>query len=428
MIVSLSEWVSWLRTRPRFFKIFLLLILIKPVIDILWDIKIPAMPVTFLQIFGVSLAAITCASLLPRRPYRIEKETLSHLFFLIWIALQLMNEILVVVFNFSLEILGMSLKVAMPIYVYLLYRRYIFSRKDLDGILTTFYFSLIILVLNFVYHLLFTSGIVTSSRGLSRLETGYADIAGLGMAVNLSMLIVGYFLLQHSKNRLLYRRTIKLFYLNIAIGSLILLNIYHAASTIIFIVLLFLFWLYKPKQRMVFIFVLSIGLAYFIRTNVYEERFNKLYATDISVITGDKESYQAFHGRVGRWQDQFASFSQQSGLAQLVGLIGIDHPSFLGHHPHSDYLRILYSAGYIGLFFYLLFLFTIFKRSFSVNKEQKFLLHGVLLFLTMQSITLTPMTYHAVVFVFMATVAWLQLPKHNRELYFSPMPLKRKFI
>ncbi len=423
MIVAPSEWLVWLRTRPRFFRAFLTLILIKPAIDIFWDTAVPSTSITILQAFGVILIFVVILSLIGRRPYQVVKETWSQFFLFAWLLLQLLNVILICASYLSLDVIALSLKISLPLYIVLFYRKYIFSLKDLDGILTTFYFSLAVPAVNFFYNLAFNQ-VFTPSRGLSRLETEYADVSNFGIAVNLSLVIVGYFLLRNSRDIRLYQRAVKLLYVNLALAALVLVNIHHAASSLIFAVLLILFWVYNYKQRGVFSLCLFLACIYFFHDAAFTEKINVLYKTDIAVVKGETEEYRAFHGRMGRWQRHFEVFSKQSGYAQLVGLAGLTQPSLIGHGPHNDYLRILFSSGYLGLLFYFLFLAIIFARSLNLSKNHKFLVHGILLFLVLQSMTLTPTTYHGVNFVFMAIVVWLQLPRYNRELDYSPIPIR----
>lgn len=427
MICYPSDWFSWLRTRPRFFRIFLGLIFIKPAIDILWDVHVPTLPITFLQSFGVLLVAVCLASLLSRRPYKATKGNhFSHLFFAIWITLQILNEVVLLVSNFSFDVFGLCLKVALPLYIYVFYRRHLFSQKDLDGILTTFYYSLSFLVVDFLYHFVFAREFVYS-RGLTRLTTGYADVASLGISLNLSLLIVGYFLLKSPRNSDMYRRSKNLFYVNIALGCLILFNIHHAASTLIFIGILLCFLIYAQKRRLAVLLALGVGLLYVTvwPGDAHIQQFSKLYGTDIAVMQGEAEESRAFHGRMGRWQRHFELFSEQDPYIQLVGGITIQYAGLLGHGPHNDYLRVLFSSGYIGLFFYVLFLLAMLKRSLGLSKENMYLVQACFALVVLQSISLTPTTYHSVNFVFMAVVVWSQLAKGNRELDYSPLPMRR---
>jgi hypothetical protein len=324
-----------------------------------------------------------------------------------------------------LDVIALSLKISLPLYIVLFYRKYIFSLKDLDGILTTFYFSLAVPAVNFFYNLAFNQ-VFTPSRGLSRLETEYADVSNFGIAVNLSLVIVGHFLLRNSGDIRLYQRAVKLLYVNLALAALVLVNIHHAASSLVFAVLLILFWVYNYKQRLIFSACIFFSIIYFFQNTAFTENINVLYETDIAVVKGETEEYRAFHGRMGRWQRHFEIFSTQNDYAQLVGLAGLKQPSLLGHSPHNDYLRILYSSGYLGLLCYVFFLLIIFARSFSFGKEHRFLVQGIILFMILQSITLTPSTYHSVNFVFMAIAVWSQLPKYNRELDYSPLPMRRE--
>ena len=128
----------------------------------------------------------------------------------------------------------------------------------------------------------------------------------------------------------------------------------------------------------------------------------------MALIAGENilEKTYLFHGRVGRWVRHLDMFSQESTFNQYFGGIGSKYPYLMEHGPHNDYLRILFSTGYIGLILFVIFLLSLSLFSLKLKREHSYMLLSLVLLIALYSITLTPTTYIDVIILFMAVVVF----------------------
>jgi O-antigen ligase len=147
-----------------------------------------------------------------------------------------------------------------------------------------------------------------------------------------------------------------------------------------------------------------------------EDRIQPLLETDISVYEGVRDSDRLFHGRVGRWSKQAEIFTNENIFSQFFG-----YPTtfqyayhFVGVGSHNDFVRILFLSGYLGLFYYLVFLRTVFKRAKKMESAFKYLIYGTLGILILYSISIVPTYYPPFMYVVMSVFAFAALPKQQK--------------
>ena len=79
---------------------------------------------------------------------------------------------------------------------------------------------------------------------------------------------------------------------------------------------------------------------------------------------------------------------------------------------HSDYVRLLFLSGLIGLIFYLIFLFSLLKRVLSMQMPERFLVMGAIGIVLLYSITTCPLNYAPFIYYIFPILAYASLPKN----------------
>lgn len=232
---------------------------------------------------------------------------------------------------------------------------------------------------------------------MERLEGAYADVLNYSIYLVMSLLIVCFYYLRKNIAFSRSTRTYLLFAV-IAFSILALTRINHVTTMAIFIGLIGLFMLFIFRtglmQATLFMIAGFIVLQFF-AAEIIEENVMPLLKTDIEVYSGERERSQAFHGRVGRWERLWENFSIEPLIGQILGMpytMTVYSAQIVGG-SHNDFLRILFLTGFIGLIFYLLFLFQLFLQLKKFQTSYQFLLLGTLSIVLLYSISTLPMLY-----------------------------------
>jgi len=186
-------------------------------------------------------------------------------FFKIWSFFILLGTFFVILFDpltqSSFEFL---LKLTMPIYIYFFARRFIQSKQDLDGILTTFLYSGIFVAILLLYEVIFGAIRTVESRGFERIQGNFGDVVSYGIYLTFCFLIITYFYFSNTKIVPQRKRLRNV----IIVGTLCVItltNIHHVASYAVFIGLLLLFLVFNFKTNRGSAFIISFllfGLFY----------------------------------------------------------------------------------------------------------------------------------------------------------------------
>lgn len=200
-------------------------------------------------------------------------------------------------------------------------RIFIQSREDLDGILTTFLYSGIIVAAILFYELFFGAIEVQESRGMERIQGSFGDVVSYSIYLLFCFLIATYFYFS-KKGEVSKKKRLRTVLIVGVISVLILINIHHVASYTIFLGLILLFMIFNFKTNKGSAIVLSTILFlmfYIFGQPLIEEKIVPLLETDISVYEGDKGSDKLLHGRVGRWGDMLKTFTNENIFVQFFG-------------------------------------------------------------------------------------------------------------
>ncbi len=344
------------------------------------------------------------------------KQTKLDKYVKIWSIFVLIGVFFVILFDpLSMLSFEFLLKLTIPIYLYFFARIFIQSKKDLDGILTTFLYSGIAVATILLYEVFFGAIRIEESRGMERIQGSFGDVVSYSIYLLFCFLIATYFYFSRKGEQPKNKRMRTVIIVSV-LSLLTLVNIHHVASYTIFLALLLLFMVFNFKANKGAALVLStlFFLTFYIFGQpLIEDKIAPLLETDISVYDGDQGSDKLLHGRVGRWTTMLETFTNESIFAQFFGYPATLNYSYhyVGVGSHSDYIRILFLSGYFGLFYYLIVLLTVFLQSKKMIMASRFLTYGALIIILLFSISIVPTYYPPFMYIVMSIFAYVALPK-----------------
>jgi hypothetical protein len=411
--MSFKDWKIWLKSKPWILKWFILLVLLRPIIDNLYFLKNISPFLSPLYIVGVLTPILVIVALAKQQK---PKKSKLDKYFKIWSVFVVIGTFFIILFDpLSMDSFEMLLKLTIPIYIYFFARLFIQSKKDLDGILTTFLFSGVFVALVLIYELVFGAIRIVESRGMERIQGSFGDVVSYGIYLAFCFLIATYFYFTRKGKLPKIKRT-RLVLIVGGLSLLTLMNIHHVASYSIFISILLLFMVFNFRTNKGAAFVLSFLfflIFYIFGQPLIEEKIAPLLETDISVYEGEKGTEKLLHGRVGRWTRMLEIFTNENVFSQFFGYPTTFNYAyhFVGVGSHNDYMRILFLSGYFGLFYYLALLLMVFKGARRLFNSTKYLVYGVLIILLLYSISIVPTYYPPFMYVVMSVFAYVALPK-----------------
>jgi hypothetical protein len=408
MVYPIKTWWTWVSSQPWNFRWFILLVLLRPLIDILWQIKEPLFGLNILQVVGVVTPTLILLLFCSHQFPSIKLGHADKWF----IGLTLVIMINLIFFFFSrmtLLWLGEILKMMLPFVLYPFLRHTLSNKHDLHGLLTTFLYSTIFPALLLLYELLWHPLGIQTSRGMERYTGGYSDVLNYAIYFFIAFLVWAYTTLaKKSDNRFPYFEMV-LFAIAIYVVFL-MYSINHITSLVIFVILFLYYLIYRIRTGRVIstIILFHIVLGFILVRPEHTNSIERLVSREIEVIKGERPLEKAFHGRMSRWEKMLNDFDQTDPSFKLFapsfsGLITIGH---MITGTHNDYLRFLFMGGVLGLSLYLLFLFAIWRNTRSHHLPQRFLISGTLIMLLLFSITSVPTLYAPLLYFTMTIFAY----------------------
>lgn len=390
--------------------------LLRPLIDNLYFLKEISPFLSPLYIVGVLTPILVIVSIVKRpKP----KRTKLDKYFKIWSIFLSIGIFFVILFDpLSMISFEYLLKLSIPIYIYFFARIFIQSKKDLDGILTTFLYSGVFVAAILLYEVFFGAIRLVESRGMERIQGSFGDVVSYGIYLAFCFLIITYFYFSR-KGEVPKIKRIRAVLIVGGLCVLTLVNIHHIASYTIFVGLLLLFMVFNFKANKGAALVLSILfflIFYIFGQPIIEDKITPLLETDISVYEGDLGSEKLMHGRVGRWRGMVDMFTSKNVFSQFFGYpTSMDYSyHVVGVGSHNDYIRILFLSGYFGLFYYLFLLMIFFNRSKKLVMSTRYLAYGTLVVLMLFSISIVPTYYPPFMYVVMSVFAFVALPNSQQ--------------
>jgi hypothetical protein len=421
-VLSYKEWKLWVKSKHWTIKWFIYLILFRPFIDIFYFLKHLSPILSPLYIIGVLTPLFIIASLSnDRMPKKVKSEI--DPFFIVFSFFIFFNSLAVFFTFMDLESFGTFIELNAPVYLYLYCRRAVYNNKELDKLLQTFLYSAIVPGLMMIFEIVIHPIKVEYTRGnIARTSGFYADVLNYSIYMTLSVLILGYFYIKNRNDYWGKKKIRKIMYPAFLICFLGLFKISHMATISIFIVLIFLFILYLQKESkfaaIVFI-VISFPVFYFVAKDKIEAQVFPLISKDVEVYQGEKDFERGFNGRFGRWEKFIGVF--EDNVPFFFRMIG---PSFTFNSDikkmvvgiHNDYLRISFLTGYVGFFFWMIFLLQIFIKSRFLVVHEKFLITGALAILLLYSVSTVPTVYFPLMYMILSIFSYAVIPNKAKKI------------
>lgn len=414
--MTFRQWCNWISTLPWSRRWFVYLIAIRPIVDSLYFMKDISPLLSPLYIIGIMTPVVVVVAFamgwLPR-----PKAVWQDYAFGILTIIVVVNCLFVLGIEASLGTAEVILKVMMPFVVYFFVRCFIRTGDDLLGIVTTFVFSTIVPFSLVFYETVYEPlGVTDVSRGMERLEGLYADAVNYAVYSTQAFLCLLYLFLSRTR---FSRKNLGSASRDIIIGFvmclLCLLAIKHAASWAVVLALLFLVVMSSGQRGglvLIFGLGLMVGVSYMLMGERIKEDTSTLYKTDLAVMNGEMKIERGLHGRVSIWKKHVGHWVDFPLIAKLFGSpISLESKSryMLLGSVHSDYLRMTFLAGLVGLALYGGFFFMSFSASFSADNPEKFLIRGMLVLYGMYSLTIMPSLYAPCIYLGMSVFAYSAL-------------------
>lgn len=421
--MSYRVWRQWLFSLPWSLRWFVLFVLLRPVVDALYFLKDISPFLSPLYIIGaLTPVLIACSYLSDSFPEK--RFSGVDLFFVLWAWLSLFNAMaLLGKDGLSVDSFGHVLYFITPAFIYLYVRHFIQSKENLLGLITTVLYSIIIPSVLIIYENIFMPLSTQTSRDLTRFEGIWADVVSYGMFFTTGLLAACYFFLERDTDISDGKRA-RILIVVMTVGLVGLLSIHHSASWIIFIVVFALFVWHSAGSRTSLSLFVALMLAaggYFIFGEAISESIGSTVEREMNVIEReDKGVEDLFHGRGHRWAAFLSLWEPMPSLSKLFGVtfgtldmrwqsVPVRYMTLRG--VHSDYFRLLFATGLVGLISYLLFLGGAFFRSFSLPKAERFLVWGGLAILILYSVSTTPTLYATIQYICFSIIAYAASPR-----------------
>ncbi len=413
---------SYLKSKPISFRILIFIIALKPIINSFWDVTLPLVNVTVLQFSSILIIFFLFFGLFNSKSNSI--TFLANFLFGSFSLIYFANLAVVILNNFDLSNLKTLVKVAVFPLSFYYARKTICNFMDLNLILNSFIKSIIPAVIIGFYDVFIVQS-YEINRGIIRYDSSFGDIANIGLHINVVMLVLYYYLLVYKNQFKTGTNTLHILFFLFSV--FMLSKISHASSFGVFVAINALYIVFRFKLNifklslLVFVFLI---LSSFIASDWIFRFYNNFLSKEInSIISGEfftienKEDIKfLFHGRLGRWLIYLEDFSKISTIKKYFGGYAIEYPYVFGHALHNDIFRIFMSTGYIGLMFYISYLFYLVIFAFrKCNINDKFLLFGIILLVLLYSISLTPTSYIDVSILFSVIVLYILKKGHNEK-------------
>lgn len=417
--MSFKEWKYWFYSLPWHLRWFVVLVLIRPIVDNFYYLKNISPFLSPLYLVGIATPILCISALLF---FRRKDRTVLDFLFGAWALGMFISLVALFFFDpLSKTFFEYLLKLSMPVYIYFFLRLLIRSQKDLDGVLQTFLYSALFVVAIFLFEILVNPVKVLKTRGLERIQGSYGDVMNYAIYMAQGFLISCYFYLKNKSFASPITQNRNLI-ITIILCVACLFKISHTASYAVFISLTGLFIVFNLKTNKTggFLLIFAIvALGYFFGAETIEKKINPLIKTDLAVYEGKKETGRLLHGRVSRWQSMLEEYAAFPVQAQLFGMPLTIKESYahISTGAHNDFIRILFYTGLFGLILYLLILFNFFKKLKFLSSENYFLALGIIVILVFYSISTCPTLYPPMVYIIFSVFSFLALPENilNKE-------------
>jgi hypothetical protein len=394
-------WFSWVRSLPWKYKWFVILVLIRPVIDQYYELKHIAPVLSPLYWAGILTLLFSIFVILRiktdrsgTRPYRI---------FMLWSILY----IFAIIMNFTLknswniEVVANIMKDITVVFLFFFLTRFVRTDRELVGIITTFLYSCFIII------------ILIIKSGNFKITGLYDTVQNIAFYISLGYVANTYLYLKGTSYG---KRGLWKYFLGLSIVLVSFISLQHIATIAIVVVITFIFLYFSRKISLVAMISSTVFILIFwslFGNLMVEDYVAPQLTTEIKAFQGEKQSARMFHGRMSRWEVFIPMFFNLNPVAVGFGspyAVESDFDFLLHSNIHNDYFRIMLVSGVIGLMIYLYYLFLIFLQTRYLKTAEKFLVMSSLAVILMYSITAYPTIYTSVMYVTLSVFAFALRP------------------
>ena len=194
-----SEQRAHLETKSLSFRVFLKIVVFKPIINSLWDTYIPVINITLLQSTSILIVLIFFFGIFKKSNLKI--SLYIRIIFALFTFLYIYNVSLVVLNNFELDRLKMLVKICVYPLSFYYFKNNINSVQDFNLILNAFIKSIIPAIIVGIYDGIINPGDqIMETRGVIRIDSSFGDIANIGLHINMIFIIMYYNFMNERKN------------------------------------------------------------------------------------------------------------------------------------------------------------------------------------------------------------------------------------
>lgn len=422
--MTFRQWYIWFKNLELSRKWFIVFILLRPIVDNFYELKTTSALASPLYIMGVLTPVLILMSMLsshfPRTRSVLEDAPIS-----LWAVFVFFNCSIFWFINMSVTSLGDLIKYTTPILMYFYSRRFIQSREDLHGVLTTFLIAVIypfgMLMYESFINPIGIDYLSTGRGGGSRIRGAYADIMNYAIYLILFLITAGYFYLRNIYNDRRMQVKIQGWHLIAVIVFVVygFTRIKHVSTWTVglFIILLLMFHNLRNIRGAMLVAAFSLIILPFFAQDIYDAQIAPLINKEILVAKGERKSEQALNGRVTRWEKYIEVWEQMPDINHFIGVSTTNVPEvedMIGAGMHSDYIRNLFVAGILGLLSYLLFIFMMASKWAELMMPEKFLLISTLSALVLWSVSTIPTLYAPLLYYMFPVFSYALLPQNRR--------------
>ena len=418
--MKFKEWKEWFKSLHLSRKWFIILILIRPIVDNFWELKETSALASPLYIVGVATPIFILLSFTSNH-FRKHTSSLQDLPFNAFSIILVLNCIIYYSSQISVSAMGDLIKYTTPLLLYFYARRFVRTKKDLDGIIATILISCIFPFAMFFYESIFNPIAVEylskGRGGGSRIRGAYADIMNYAIYIIMVLIIFGYYFLDNIYNA---KAKIKVNSIHITmVLALVLYGLIGIKQVSTWTVALAVFTMLlvynlRNAKGIVFVVLLVFTIGSFFAEEIYVSQIEPLIGKEIKVVDGESESNQALNGRMSRWEKYFEIWETMPVVNHFTGVASANYPEtdvMIGAGMHSDYVRLLFLTGFIGVFLYVMFILLSAQNYSQLMIPERFLLTSTIVSILLWSISTLPTLYAPLLYFVFPVFSYATLNK-----------------
>ena len=412
-------WLKWFKSLHITKKWFIVLILIRPIVDNFYELKETSSLASPLYIVGVLTPILIFLSMTSNKLARI-KESVYDSPFKLFAYFLVGNCLVFYATQLSISSIGDVIKYITPALIFFYCRMFVQSKADLDGILFACLLACIFPLGMMFYESIFNPiaiEYVSEGRGGgSRIRGAYADIMNYAIYIEILFITMSYYFLTYIYNKTKLKITpihIVITLLIVFFGLTKIKQVSTWAVTLTIFAFLMLHNLRNIKGLIVVFFVCIIGGLFFAES-IYNKQIAPLIDKEIKVVDNENDKSQALNGRMSRWEKYFEIWEQMPILNHFIGVPSSNFKetdNMISAGMHSDYVRLLFLTGFIGVGAYTLYFILINTVYFQLLIPEKFILISTTASLLLWSVSTIPTLYAPWMYFMFPVVAYASLPK-----------------